>query len=205
LAGEAQLIAVTQHRARALSRILREWRSTILSALALAGAVASVACVYEWRMSVADNRTIAALRDGRDAAVALSARTELLLARTAFLTLRADVDLSRAYVEAIERRDAPHSAAQARYLLGNALLRKGFELIEKGNLDAAGPYINLARRDYRRALQFYPEHWDTKFNLDVAARLIRDFPQFDAKGGDELYADPKKLWTDIPRAPKGLP
>ncbi|MGD9659104.1 MAG: MxaK protein, partial [Methylocystis sp.] len=31
------------------------------------------------------------------------------------------------------------------------------------------------------------------------------FPDFERKGGDELSADPTKLWTDIPGKPKGLP
>ncbi|MBM3654860.1 MAG: MxaK protein, partial [Alphaproteobacteria bacterium] len=52
---------------------------------------------------------------------------------------------------------------------------------------------------------FAPEYWDAKYNLDVAVRLVRDFPDFERKSGDELSADPKKLWTDIPGKPKGLP
>jgi mxaK protein len=34
---------------------------------------------------------------------------------------------------------------------------------------------------------------------------VRDNPRLEHSGGDELPADPKKIWTDIPGKPKGLP
>ncbi|WP_204276833.1 hypothetical protein, partial [Klebsiella aerogenes] len=63
--------------------------------------------------------------------------------------------------------------------------------------------MTLARQDYRRALEARPDDWDAKFNLDVASRLIRDYPEFDRKSGDELKAEPKQIWTDIPGQPRG--
>ena len=45
----------------------------------------------------------------------------------------------------------------------------------------------------------------SKFNLDVASRLIRDFPEFDRASGDEMRAEPKQIWTDIPGQPRGGP
>ena len=44
-----------------------------------------------------------------------------------------------------------------------------------------------------------------KYNLDVASRLVRDYPEFDRKTGDELRAEPKAIWTDIPGQPRGGP
>jgi mxaK protein len=104
------------------------------------------------------------------------------------------------------------SAAMIRQSLGvsagrrnDALLRRAFDHIERSELEPANPFVNLAKREYRRALQLAPDYWDAKFNFDVAARLVRDFPDFERNSGDELSADPKKLWTDIPGKPKGLP
>jgi mxaK protein len=190
---------------RGVARLWREIRSTTLVVIAGALAASTAIASIEWRSIVRDNRLVAALRDGKDITVDLQARSELLLARAAFFAKRGEADRARAFVEAIDRRGDAAAGAQGRYLLGNAFLRKAFKLLESGELDAAGPYVNLARGEYRRALQLAPEFWDAKFNLDVAARLMRDFPQFEPKGGDELYADPKKLWTDVPGAPKGLP
>jgi mxaK protein len=72
-------------------------------------------------------------------------------------------------------------------------------------LGKAGPQVTLARQDYRRALFAMPEFWDAKFNLDVASRLIRDYPELSRGEGDELRVEPKKIWTDIPGQPKGGP
>lgn len=84
-------------------------------------------------------------------------------------------------------------------------MRQAFALIGRGDLDKAAPQVTLARQDYRRALQARPEFWDAKYNLDVASRLVRDYPEFDRKTGDELRAEPKAIWTDIPGQPRGGP
>nr|WP_246696711.1 MxaK protein [Methylobacterium planeticum] len=160
--------------------------------------------VAAWRTALT-NRAIAALQDGRDVAVAPAADGALLLARTQFLTLRGRTEEAEAVIEALERRGDPDRVARARYALANARLRGAFGHLERNDLDPAGPLVTLARQDYRRALQAKPDFWDAKFNLDVASRLIRDFPDFDRKSGDELKAEPKKIWTDIPGQPRGAP
>lgn len=183
----------------------RDWRSAFLIALTVALAAAAVIFSVRWRSALEANAAIDALRDGREVQVALDVSPEFLLARIAFLTKRDEIDRARGFVEALDKRGGDALRAQAHYLLANALLRKAFDLIERGALDEASPFVNLTKREYRRALQLAPQFWDAKFNLDVATRLVRDFPEFERKSGDELYADPKKLWTDAPGAPKGLP
>jgi mxaK protein len=195
-------IAIVQDKARAL---WRQMRSFVLIALCLALVVTTAVLVFEWRGAVEANDTIEALRAGRDIVVDANARPETLLARIGFLAARSDVDRARASVEALDRSGSSEARARGHYLLGNALLRKAFDQIQRSELEAANPFVNLAKREYRRALQLAPDYWDAKFNLDVAARLVRDFPDFERKSGDELSADPKKLWTDIPGKPKGLP
>jgi mxaK protein len=191
-------------RAR-LARVFQRWRSTLLLLLlgaTLAGALQ--AAVDAWRAR-ADNAAIAALSAGRDVETDASSAPELIAARVGFLAKRDEFDKARALLEPLDAAGRDDLSALARYDLANALLRRAFDLLERGRLESAGPFVELARREYRRALQYRPDLWDAKYNLDVAARLLRDNPQLEHSGGDELPADPKKIWTDIPGAPKGLP
>ncbi|WP_292530933.1 MxaK protein [Methylocystis sp.] len=188
-----------------VTALWRETRSSLLVALCLALVMAAAAALIDWRRAVAANDAIEALRQGRDIAVDANAMPETLLARTVFLVKRSEIDRARAMVEALDRSASIDMRARGHYLLANALLRKAFDQIERSEFDAANPFVNLAKREYRRALQLAPDDWNAKYNMDVAARLVRDFPDFERKGGDELSADPKKLWTDIPGKPKGLP
>jgi len=160
--------------------------------------------VGAWRIT-RDNTMIQALAAGRDIAVSREAASPLLLARVLHLARREATEEIEPLIETLDRRGDTDRAARARYALGNAYLRQAFDHLERGDLDPAGPRITLARQEYRRALQGRPELWDAKFNLDVASRLLRDFPEFDRKTGDALAAEPKKIWTDIPGQPRGEP
>ncbi|WP_244478427.1 MxaK protein [Methylobacterium sp. Leaf113] len=157
-----------------------------------------------WRIS-RDTATIHALSEGRDIAVSAEAAPSLVLARVLHLARRGATEAIEPLVEALDTRGAVDAASRARYALANAHLRQAFDHLERGDLDPAGPRITLARQAYRRALQGRPTFWDAKFNLDVASRLLRDFPEFDRKSGDALAAEPKKIWTDIPGQPRGEP
>ena len=194
-----------RERRHRLREAWRHFRSPLLLVATAVLAGATLVSVLMWRSVVDTNAAIADLQAGRDLQVDLDARPELLIARIWFLTRRDDVDRARPFVEALDRRDGDEVKARGHFLLANALLRKAMGRIERGELDGAGPLVTLAKREYRLTLQLVPEFWDAKYNFDVAARLVRDFPEFERKSGDELFADPKKLWTDIPGAPKGLP
>jgi mxaK protein len=183
----------------------RSLRSAFFPGMTVILMAAALLSLSAWRNRVEENEQIAALGAGRDIEVRPEASAELLLARIAFLTKREEIDRARGVTDLLDRRSNAALKARGHYLLGNSLLRKGLGLVEQGQLDEAGPFINLAKREYRNTLRLQPDYWDAKFNLDVAARLVRDFPEYERKGGDELSADPKKLWTDIPGAPEGLP
>lgn len=188
-----------------LARAGRTLRPVFLPGMTVLLSAAALLSLSAWRSCVAENEQIAALGAGRDIDVRPDASAKLILARIAFLTKQEEIDRSRGLINLLDRRSNTTLKARGHYLVGNSLMRKGFDLIEQGQLDKAGPFVNLAKREYRRSLQLVPDYWDAKFNLDVAARLVRDFPEYERKTGDELYADPKKLWTDIPGAPEGLP
>ncbi|WP_342148450.1 MxaK protein [Methylorubrum sp. SB2] len=183
-------------------RTVRPHLLVLLPILLLAGAVA--AGVAAWNAS-RTNAAIAALEAGHEIAVAPDVPAALLVARVKFLAARDRPEEAEPLLESLDRSGATDGAARARYVLANARVRKAFELIGRGDLDKAGPQVTLARQDYRRALQARPDFWDAKFNFDVASRLIRDFPEFDRKFGDELKAEPKQIWTDIPGQPRGGP
>jgi mxaK protein len=186
-------------------RAVRRWRSSLLLfvlLMSLVGAVYGAAGALRARGA---NAAIGVLAAGGEADVDPSAPAELLAARIGSLARRDEFDKARALLEPLEASGRTALGAAAHYDLANALLRRAFGLLERGQLEPAGPFVELARRSYRRALQLDPEFWDAKYNLDVASRLVRDNPRLEHSGGDELPADPKKIWTDIPGKPKGLP
>jgi mxaK protein len=181
------------------------WRSALLLAVLATSGAGAVWGASEAYRARAVNAEIGALASGRDVEINATAAPELLAARIGFLARRDEFDKARALLEPLEASGRTTLGADAHYDLANALLRRAFDLLERGQLEPAGPFVELARRGYRRALQLDPEFWDAKYNLDVASRLVRDNPRLEHSGGEELPADPKKIWTDIPGAPKGLP
>jgi mxaK protein len=181
---------------------LRPSLIVVLPVLLLATAAAFG--IEAWRLERA-NRTIAALERGTDAEVSANAPGPVLAARVAFLAKRGRLDEVEPLLSGLEAGDDRGNLARARYTLANARLRDAFGLLARGELDKAGPLVTLSRQDYRRALRERPDFWDAKFNLDVASRLIRDYPELNRTDGDELRSEPKKIWIDIPGQPRGGP
>jgi mxaK protein len=151
------------------------------------------------------NVDIRALKANRDRPVGTTAAPELLLARIEYLLGHDRVDETQPFVEALDKSGSDRMRAVAHNDFANGRLRQAFDRLTSGKLDDAGPLVILSRQEYRRALYFDPGAWDAKFNLDVASRLIRDFPSFERTVGDEVKADRRKVWTDVPGKPEGLP
>lgn len=162
--------------------------------------------VSSWLLfrNIMDNRSIAALTSGRDAPVGEDAPAPVLFARLQFLLLHDRIDEAQGLMALVERAGDPAALARARYNFGNARMRLAFNHLQRSQLEPAAPLINLAREDYRRAVRLDPDLWDARYNLDVAMRLIRDYPAFEFKG-DETRAGEKAIWTDVPGIPKGEP
>ncbi len=187
---------------RLSTRRLLLWTSVAVLAVALAGAA-----LAGWRLVVAarDNAAIRALAAGTDLPLAAGAGPAAAMARLHFLLRRDRLDEARPVLAAVVAQGSPAQAAAALYDTANARLRKAFEHLEVGQIDPAIPLVRLAKDSYRRALLIDPQFWDAKYNLDIAMRLVRDFPQLDQEGEEPPPDAAKRLWTDLPGIPKGLP
>ncbi|WP_020178338.1 hypothetical protein [Methylopila sp. M107] len=129
---------------------------------------------------------------------------DLLFARAHFLLVRDRIDEAQALVGRIVERGGPPVAAKFFYDVGNARARRAVGAIESSQINRAIPEVRLAKDAYRSALKADPQLWDARYNLDVVMRLVRDFPELEA-AEEETKAQPKKLWTDLPGRPRGLP
>jgi mxaK protein len=177
-------------RSRAQASLLAAYRKVRTPALVV-GLCASVTAlaILTWLIHDVrrDNATIAALRTGEDIPVDLrKAAGEVLFDSSAAI---ADPKLRA-------RLLANHA---------NARIRLAIAFVERGNQDNAVPLTRLAKDEYRLALRLDPDAWDVKYNYDVAMRIVRDFPGYDQASEDIPPDAPKRLWTDLPGVPKGLP
>lgn len=181
------------------------WRGIVAwSAVAIA-LIALAASLLAWMRIADDNRIIAALARGDDVAVADDARDAVRFARVHWLASRDRFDEARPLVEHLAADGTPAFAAAALYDLANAHLRQALAIVGAHRYDDTIAQVNLAKQFYRRALQIDPAHWDAKVNLDIAMRLVRDFPDGEAEGDEEPPEQPDKLWTDLPGQPRGGP
>ncbi|BDA85158.1 hypothetical protein Sa4125_27000 [Aureimonas sp. SA4125] len=149
------------------------------------------------------NEDIRALAAGRDVAIGEDASARLLVARAKFLFDRDRIE--EAEVLAPRMDAASDEAAKADFFhdLGNARLRAAFRLIEDNDITGATPVVRLAQEDYAAALRIDPARWDTKYNLDMASRLVRTFPR--PVQEEQPGERPRNIWTDMPGLPRGLP
>ena len=152
-----------------------------------------------------DNSLIAALAAGHDLATSAGDPPALIFARLHFLATRERLDEAQPLMNQLLGQADRRIASAALYDMANARLRKALEHLESGGIDPAVPLVRLAKDGYRRALTLDPGFWDAKYNLDVAMRLVRDFPQIDTEGEEIPPEAAKKLWTDLPGLPRGLP
>ena len=186
---------------------MRTGRVVIL-ACGLVLAAGLIAAVYFATVLLLDRRAnaaIAALETGHDIPVAEDARPELVFARLAFLTRRDRFDEAQPLMNRIAAAGDDRVAAAAYYDLSNARLRAAIGHLETNDIDPAVPLVRLAKEGYRRALVLDPGFWDAKYNLDIAMRLVRDFPEIETSGEELPPEAAKRLWTDLPGVPRGLP
>lgn len=185
---------------------LRKMRTAMLAAALILSVGALAALTWRIHEVRRDNATIAALKNGDDIAVeARTAAPEVVIARSAFLLQRDRREEAQSLVDASAAINDPKQRARLLYNHANARIRDAIAAVERGDNDKAIPLTRLAKDEYRLALRLDPEAWDIKYNFDVAMRIVRDFPGYEQEGEDLPPDAPKKLWTDLPGVPKGLP
>lgn len=179
-------------------------RLPLLVILLVATLIAAAATLH-LRLEAGRVRTgMLALATGRDLRVPVEDPLPLVEARAAWLLARGRVEEAEALGALILASGDARAQTVWHYNRGNARMRAAFELIETRRLDEATPQVNLAKAAFRAALALDPDFFDAKVNLDLALRLVRDFPR-EEQEGDETDAPPKALWTDLPGQPGGLP
>lgn len=180
------------------------WRTATYVTFLVAGLAGFVWCLSEWSARARQNQALKAIAAGEDVTVGPADGGGLVVARAHFLDHRDRSDEAQVLIDEALPRLPPDLRAAVLFNHANALIERAIDRIERGDLDRAIPLVNLAKDGYRRALRLDPANFDLKHNYDVAMRLVRDFPPGGMEGEDET-ATPKKLWTDLPGIPKGLP
>ncbi|SFV34061.1 hypothetical protein [Hyphomicrobium facile] len=185
---------------------LRNWRRG--PALWLLAA-ASIACfgyaAHDLISTRGSNNNIRQLVDRRDVPVDVKrAHPQEILARISESVRRDHIEDAQSILSIAGATLPPSVRASALYNIANARTRMAAEAVRKGQIDSAAAMINLAKSEYRLALKLDPQSWDTRYNLDVAMRIVRDLPQAETEDTTSSEAA-KKLWTDLPGIPRGLP
>lgn len=192
-----------------LSDVLRRFlpsRGIIIIAVLAASSIAFTYAAGRYLEKRVSNATVRALVAGEDVVVdPVYASSEVVMARLHLLLFRDRLDEAQSLLDEAAPHMGPHIRAAALYNLANARIRLAFDAIEKRDLDRAIPLVRLAKDDYRKALGIQPENWDFKYNLDIAMRLVRDFPQPDFSEDEDAEGESKRVWTDLPGIPRGLP
>lgn len=184
---------------------MKSWRGPLFWLLALLTAAATLAFGADLLRTKHANTTIRALLDKQDVEIEPArADSEEVLARINELIRRDRLDEAQTLLSSSEARISTDVRALALYNIANERTRRASEFVRKGEIDRATAFVNVAKSEYRLALKLKPNDWDTRFNLDVAMRIVRDLPQAENLP-DEDQQTPKKLWTDLPGVPKGLP
>lgn len=184
----------------------RIWFGPLLWGLAVLAAASCTIAALQLFSAQRVNKQIQGLQSGiDDASVTSSAPEQLVLARVNELIRRDRLDEAQALANAAASRLSPMARAKVLYNIANERTRRAIALVQKSDLDGATALVNLAKSEYRIALRLYPDDWNAKYNLDVAMRMVRDLPVGEADE-DEIPPDaPKRIWTDLPGVPKGLP
>ncbi|MBA2125308.1 hypothetical protein DLM45_03600 [Hyphomicrobium methylovorum] len=184
---------------------LRIWTGPIIWLLAILAAAATLLVGADFLRTKNANTNIQALLDGKDVEIQPArAESEEVLARINELLRRDRLDEAQTLYSSSETRISIDVRALALFNIANERTRQATEFVRKGDIDRGTALVNVAKSEYRMALKLKPDDWDARYNLDVAMRIVRDLPQADNLPDDEQQT-PKKLWTDLPGVPKGLP
>jgi len=149
-----------------------------LAALVLAAAVDGA---RTWQV----RRLNALLQSGPVPEPAATAAPELQFAHAQALAASGAVDSALKRYQALQADERLGQAA--RFNSANLLLREAMRVREGAEPGQAIALIELAKEHYREVLRQDPAHWDARYNLERAQRLLPD----PAEAEDTLASEPR--------------
>ncbi|MDF9391475.1 MxaK protein [Methylococcus capsulatus] len=163
--------------------------------------------VREWRKAAAANADIAALLSGHDIALErwAVASPAVQLARAVYFVRHERYGDALELLNRLETRGDASFRADVYYNQGNLQLIQALDRVETAEIDQARVYAELAKEAYRHALLLAPGHWDAKYNLEVAMRLMPEMDRVSSADDEPPRDESKRLWTNLPGFPRGLP
>jgi mxaK protein len=192
-------------RFESFARFFKGWQRSLVWLVAILSAAWFVYAAEDLFSTERSNRNVQDLLAQRDIAIdPRTASPQEVLARINEWIRRDHIDDAQSALSQAELLLPANVRAAALYNIANARTRMAGEEVRKGEVDSAAALINLAKSEYRVALGLEPDNWDMRYNIDVAMRVVRDLPPGDNPETTSPDA-PKKLWTDLPGVPKGLP
>ena len=126
---------------------------------------------FRWWQAAQLNRSIA---DGSILSLQEKLPAEALFAQGYLFAQKGDRERSIALYKQIETSTDTSLAQAAKYNRANIYLLKAMELSAGDNPNSGMPLAELAKDTYRSVLRSDPSHWDAKYNLERALRLVPD-------------------------------
>lgn len=184
-----------------------DWRVRIAAGLALTLALSALLELRQWRKAAAANADIAELLAGHDIAPErlAAAPSSVLLARAVYFVRHERYGDALELLNLLETEGDEAFRADVYYNQGNLQLTQALDRVEISEIDQARVFAELAKEAYRRALLLVPGHWNAKYNLEAAMRLMPEMDRVSHADDEPPETESKRLWTGLPGFPRGLP
>jgi mxaK protein len=166
--------------------------------LAVAGIGAAIDLASWWQL----HRLAQRIASVATAAPADDAPPALRFARAAHLAEQGEIDAALNLYRSLHT-DRQLGAA-ARYNASNLLMRQAMALQNSASAGQAVPLIELAKQGYRELLRHDPDHWDARYNLERAQRLLPE-PEETDPAIAEPRNDAERAATTMRGVAPGLP
>jgi mxaK protein len=160
---------------------------------------------YRWRQAAVSNARIVQMNQGNEIAVAEDAPPEVWLAKTMLLKRQQRYDEALDGFNRILGRGDKAFQTTVYYHLGNLYLAQALTRIEETKFTQATPLVALAKDAYREVLRRDSQHWDAKYNLALALRLVPELEEVDLSDDQATGRKQEMPWTEVPGFPRGLP
>ncbi|MDD2770016.1 MAG: MxaK protein [Methylococcus sp.] len=184
-----------------------DWRVRLAAGLALMLALSALLEFRQWRKASAANADVAELLVGHDIAPErlAVASPQVLLARAVYFVRHERYGDALELLNLLEAQGDAAFCADVYYNQGNLQLTQALDRVEKAEIDQARVFAEMAKEAYRRALLLVPGHWDAKYNLEAAMRLMPEMDRVSHAEDEPPETESKRLWTGLPGFPRGLP